>query len=250
MSNLSCELIDDFMHIRLTAGTTNLLTTNLLVELSNAISDAQNSSRGLLLCGGDKFFSNGVDLDWALSQSSENIRTMFLELGKCILQIMECPLPIVGAIKGHAIGGALALLLSCDYRFGAKGRILVGKPEILIGVPNPYFGDQIFRFVASDFVASDLIYTGKLVSAEDAQKLLFMHGTADKDSVENLAIKQLKSLSKLVPEAFAETKRMRNGKFCADIRHQMSSRVARQVEIWNSEDAQSRLREAAERLSR
>ena len=39
MSNLSYELIDDFMHIRLTAGTTNLLTTDLLVELSNAITD-------------------------------------------------------------------------------------------------------------------------------------------------------------------------------------------------------------------
>ncbi len=71
MSNLCCEWIDDCMRIRLTAGTTNLLTMDLLVELSDAIADAQNRSRGLLLCGGDKFFSNGVDLDWALSQPSE-----------------------------------------------------------------------------------------------------------------------------------------------------------------------------------
>ena len=67
-----------------------------------------------MLCGGEKFFSNGVDLEWALSQSSTEIRTMFLALGHCILKVMESPLPVVGVIKGHAIGGAMALLLACD----------------------------------------------------------------------------------------------------------------------------------------
>jgi hypothetical protein len=43
---------------------------------------------------------------------------------------------------------------------------------------------------------------------------------------------------------------MRVGNFCADVRNQMSARVARQVEIWNSDDAQMRLRAAAGRLAR
>jgi len=167
---------------------------------------------------------------------------------------MECPLPIVGAIKGHAIGGALALalalLLACDYRYGATGRVLVGKPEILLGVPNPYYGDQLLRFVAEDFAASGLIYTGKLISAEEACALRFMHGVADKASVEDTAWQQLQFLCGLAPEAFAESKRMRNGRFCADVRAQMSSRVARQVEIWNSGKAQTRLHAAVARLKR
>ena len=126
----------------------------------------------------------------------------------------------------------------------------VGKPEILLGVPNPYYGDQIFRFVAGDFIASDLIYTGKLVPVEDAHKMQFMHGVSDKNAVESKALNQLELLLELAPEAFAETKRRRNGAFCADVREQMSSRVARQVEIWNGDDAQTRLHAAAERLSR
>ena len=51
----------------------------------------------------------------------------------------------------------MALLLACDYRYGSRGRVLIGKPEMLIGVPNPYFADQLLRFVAGDFIASDLI---------------------------------------------------------------------------------------------
>ena len=78
----------------------------------------------------------------------------------------------------------------------------------------------------------------------------FIHGVDDKKTVEGRALKQLELLLELAPEAFAETKRMRNGTFCADVREQMSSRVARQVEIWNGDDAQTRLHAAAERLSR
>lgn len=250
MSNINCEWIDDCLRIRLARGATNLLTMEVLQELSGAIAEAESRARGVLLCGGDKFFSNGVDLDWALSQPSTQLRAMFLELGQCIVRIMECPLPVVGAIKGHATGGALALLLACDYRYGATGRVLVGKPEILLGVPNPYYGDQLLRFVAGDFTASDLIYTGALITAEEACALRFMHGVDDKAAVEDIAWKKLQILCDLAPEAFAESKRMRTGRFCADVRAQMSSRVARQVEIWNSGDAQSRLHAAAERLAR
>lgn len=54
----------------------------------------------------------------------------------------------------------------------------------------------------------------------------------------------------LSTEAFSESKRMRLGKFCADIRDQRSARVARQVEIWSSDEAQTRLKSAATRLKR
>ena len=98
-----------------------------------------------MLCGGDKFFSNGVDIDWVLARSTSGMRTLILELGGCILKLMELSLPIVGVAKGHAIGGTLAMLLACDYRYAGTGRVLLGKPEILLGVPNPYFGDQLLR---------------------------------------------------------------------------------------------------------
>lgn len=144
----------------------------------------------------------------------------------------------------------MALFLACDYRYGATGRVLMGKPEILLGVPNPYYGDQLLRFLAGDFVASDLIYSGKLISTEQAHALNLIHGVGEKDDIEIVAWGQLMALRDLALEAFSETKRMRTGRFCSDMREQMSARMARQVEIWNSAGAQSRLIKAAERLSR
>lgn len=250
MIEIEIDHVGDYARVRLAAGDTNALTTTRVKALSSAIAEAQKSARGVLLCGGEKFFSNGADLSWALEQSSDEMREMFLALGQCVVDIMELPIPVVGAIKGHTIGGGLAILLACDYRYGATGRVLVGKPEILLGVPNPYFGDQLLRFIAGDFVASNLIYTGKLVRAEEAVTLSLIHAVTEKSKVEEMALEQLEFLGQLAPQAFAESKQMRTGNLCADLRQQMSSRVARQVEIWNSTDAQTRLAEAADRLSR
>ena len=250
MSGISCERRDGCVQVRLAAGDANTLTTPVIRELADAVEEASRTARGAMLCGGDKFFSNGFDLDWGLGQPRDAMREMFLELGRLILALLESPAPVVGAIKGHAVGAGLALFLACDYRYAAAGRVLIGKPEILLGVPNPYFGDQLLRFVAGDFAASDLIYTGRLIHAEEGRALGLVHETGPKEKIEDLAWEKLLSLCGLAPAAFAESKRMRLGRFCADLRDQMSARVARQVEIWHGEDAQSRLRAAAERLRR
>ena len=250
MSNIVIEHVDDCLRIRLGSGTANALATDVIRDLADAIADANRGSRGAMLCGGEKFFCNGLDLDWALACSRAEIKEMFHELAELILAMLESPRPIVGAIKGHAIGGGMAIYLACDYRYAATGHVLIGKPEILLGVPNPYYGDQLLRFVAGDFVASDMIYTGKLVPAEEGRALGLVHETGPKAEIEATAWRRLLFLRDLAPEAFQESKRMRLGKFCADLREQMPTRIARQVEIWSSDDAQARLRAGAERLKR
>ena len=250
LAGISLERRDGCVCIRLARGEANALTTSLIRELADAVEEAGRSARGVLLAGGGRFFSNGVDLDWALGEPRESIRGMFRELGRLILALLEAPLPAVGAIRGHAVGAGLALFLACDYRYAAAGRVLIGKPEILLGVPNPYYGDRLLRFVAGDFAASDLIYTGRLIHAEEGRSLGLVHETGPKAEIEAMAWEKLLSLCSLAPAAFAESKRMRLGRFCADLREQMPARVARQTELWHSDDAQTRLREAAERLRR
>lgn len=250
MASVSAEHEADCVRIRLSAGDTNALTTHVIQELVSAVEEAGRAARGAMLCGGDKFFSNGVDLDWALGQSRAGIREMFLELGRLIIALLESTLPIVGVVRGHAVGAGMAMFMACDYRYAAAGRVLIGKPEIRLGVPNPFYGDQLLRFVGGDFVASDLIYTGKLIRAEDGCALGLVHETGAKTEIERTAWEKLLSLRELAPDAFAESKRMRLGRLCADLREQMPARVARQVEIWHGDDAQTRLRAAAVRLGR
>jgi len=92
-----------------------------------------------------------------LTRNADEMRAMFLSLGELVLQMLSTPVPVVGAMKGHAIGAAKTLFSACDVRYAASGRVLIGVPEILLGVPNPYFADQLLRHIAGDAAASELI---------------------------------------------------------------------------------------------
>jgi enoyl-CoA hydratase/carnithine racemase len=244
------QLLDGCSNIRLSNTDANLLTIDVIRELGEAIDASSRSANAIMLCGGDRFFSNGLDVNWALTRSPDQMREMFLTLGNLIVQMLETPVPIVGVIKGHAIGAAKTLFCACDYRYAASGRVLIGVPEILLGVPNPYFADQLLRFIAGDKLASDLIYTGRLIAAEEGVQAGLVHHTADKEAIEDEAWKRTLALASLPAKAFAECKSMRVAELCASIRRNLPSRMDRLIEIWNSAETQDRLKAAAERLSK
>jgi len=247
MAHIISERADGCARIRLSNTEANVLTHDCVLELSDAIRSAVNAEDAIMLCGGSRFFSNGLDVAWAMSRSPAQMREMFLALGALILQMLEAPIPIVGVIKGHAIGAAKTLLLACDHRIAARGRVLIGVPEIHLGVPNPWFADQLLRFVAGDTLASDLIYSGRLAPAEEFLSSL-IHELADQADVEALAWTRTQTLAALPRAAFAECKSMRVTALCARIRGDLESRTDRLMEIWAGADAQARLAAAAQRL--
>jgi enoyl-CoA hydratase/carnithine racemase len=250
MSYVVTQLMDGCSKIRLSNTDANLLTIDVVRELADAFHASSHTTKAIMLCGGDRFFSNGLDVNWALTRSPDQMREMFLTLGDLIVQMLETPVPIVGVIKGHAIGAAKTLFCACDYRYAASGRVLIGVPEILLRVPNPYFADQLLRFVAGDKLASDLVYTGRLTAAEDAVPAGLVHHTADKEAIEDEAWKKTLSLAALSQNAFAECKSMRVAELCASIRRNLPARTHKLFEIWGGAEAQGRLKAAAERLAR
>ena len=56
MSNVVSEKVDDCVRLRLSNGATNNLTTEVLREVVLVLDEAEHSARGIMLCGGDKFF--------------------------------------------------------------------------------------------------------------------------------------------------------------------------------------------------
>lgn len=250
MGYVGTESFQGCTKLRLANTEANLLTIDVVRELSQALKSAERSSGAVMLCSGDKFFSNGLDLNWALSRSPEELRDMFLSLGDLVLQMLECNVPVVGALKGHAIGAGKTLFAACDYRFGSAGRVLIGMPEILLGVPNPYFADQLTRHIAGDAAASDLIYSGRLVPAEDLVAHGLVNRVSDKAEVENDAWNTTLELADLPRAAFAECKAMRVQDLCDRIRARLAARTDRLIELWFSADTQGRLTAAAQRMRR
>ena len=234
--------------LRLNNTIANVLNTDVIKSLTTAIMDANNSCRAVVICGGTKFFSNGLDLLWALGLDRMSLREMFLTMNRLILLMLESPTPLVSAMKGHAIGAGKTVFSACDYRVGASGRVLIGMPEVKLGVPNPFFADQLLRFLTNDSIASELIYSGELITAEKAASVGLVNEICDAENVEVRALEKARTLSEVPRLAFAYSKEQRTETLCARIRKFFPTKLEKLLNAWFGEEAQRLLHAAAERM--
>jgi enoyl-CoA hydratase len=101
------------------------------------------------------------------------------ELGHNCGQLLETmPQPTIAAINGFALGGGCELALACDLRYAASSAKL-GQPEINLGIIPGWGGTQRLARVCGLGVAKDLIFTGRLVDADEALRIGFVNGVHD-----------------------------------------------------------------------
>ena len=93
--------------------------------------------RSLVLTGQGKSFCAGVDLKALPGFDEAHQRRMVDALNRAFYAVYSCPVPVVGAINGHAIAGGLVLALCCDWRIAANAPLLAGLAEVRVGVPFP-----------------------------------------------------------------------------------------------------------------
>lgn len=241
--------IDDGLGtLRLTNGATNAITLELVTALSDALARARRECRGLRLLGGEKFFCNGLDLPRLLAWDRATLGEFFLRFNQAILDLIALPIPTVCGARAHAIGAGKTLLLACDYAVAASGRVLVGLPEINLGVPNPYLGEQLLRLVAGDRLASDLLYSGAMIDSTEAQRRGLVHDVVGKDDVEARALERLTALSRLVPAAFAATKANRVEPLLERYKAHFRAKHELFLDVWFSPPSQALLREGAKKF--
>ena len=86
--------------------------------------------------------------------------------------ILECSVPVIGAINGPALGGGLALVASCDMLIASE-RALVGLPEIDVGLLG---GGRHTQRLFGVYKARKMMYTGERLDAQE----LYRRGIVEK----------------------------------------------------------------------
>lgn len=247
MSALARRDLGDVLEIRLQTGKANTLNIDSVHDFQDALATAEAAAKAVIVAGNERFFCNGLDVGWALGLPRSELRGFFMTLADLVLRMIGAPFPIVGAARGHAIGAGKTLLLACDHRILATGRALMGVPEVRLGVPNPYFADQLLRFVAGDTEASRLIYDGTLFGAERGVTNGLIHDAVISEEVEPRALVRAIELAALPRGAFAASKRMRTEQLCERIRLRLPSQIDQLLDNWFEAEAQKLLRAAAAR---
>jgi 3-hydroxypropionyl-coenzyme A dehydratase len=78
--------------------------------------------------------------------------------------------PVIAAINGYALGGGCELALACDIRI-ASSNTKIGQTEVTIGIPPGWGGTQRLLRIVRSAKTKELIYTGKMITAEEAERI-------------------------------------------------------------------------------
>jgi enoyl-CoA hydratase/carnithine racemase len=122
--------------------------------------------------GAGPMFSSGMDLGAlaALAEAPEHLRAFRRDCLTAWNLAEEMPKPVICAIQGACIGGALELALACDLRVLSADAV-VGMPETRIGLIPDVGGSSRLPQVIGLGRAKELVMTGKLIGAEEAERI-------------------------------------------------------------------------------
>src|SRR5580658_7628927 len=110
------------------------------IETTEEIADAfypDDSAAAVVLTGDGKAFCAGLDLKAIPNYSQPELRRLLDAINRMATAVYSCPLPVIGAINGHAIAGGFVLAMCCDWKIVADAPMQVGLTEVRVGVPFP-----------------------------------------------------------------------------------------------------------------
>jgi enoyl-CoA hydratase len=151
----------------------NALNAKVVSELLHAFHDltapegADDATRCAILTGTGKAFVAGADISEMASMTPVQAKSL-AEAGHRLGAMIEgAPFPVIAAVNGFALGGGCELALACDFIFAADNAKL-GQPEVNLGVIPGFGGTQRLARRVGVGKARELVYTGDMISAEQA----------------------------------------------------------------------------------
>lgn len=193
------KVLNALNHTLLTEGIT------LLEELAR-----REDLRVLVLTGsGPKAFVAGADIS-ELRESGPGGGRELAQYGQHFMNLLDhFPTPVIAAINGFALGGGLEVALACDIRY-ASSNAKLGLPEVTLGLIPGYGGTQrLFRLIGEG-LAKELIFSGEMISAEDACEIGLVNKVFDPEELMNHVLKTAAKIAKRGPLAVRSAKRAVN----------------------------------------
>lgn len=171
-------------------------------ELIDALTEAEDNGavRAVILTGaGDRAFGAGQDLNETKTFDADRAEVWIGEWEKLYLRFRTLSKPIIAALNGVAAGSAFQVALLCDLRIGHAG-VRMGQPEINSGIPSTT-GPWIMREMLGMARTIDLTLTGRLMNADEAERIGLINRLVPQDKVAEEAMKLALELASKPPVA-------------------------------------------------
>jgi enoyl-CoA hydratase/carnithine racemase len=168
---VTLETTDGIGTIRLNRPKVNALNDQVTEELAAAArAAAADEVRAVVIYGGEKVFAGGADIKVMAEAGYAEMALRSARLHETMNLLAALAKPVVAAITGYALGGGMEVALAADFRVAGE-RARLGQPEILLGVIPGAGGTQRLPRLIGPAKAKDLVFSGRMVTAEEALRI-------------------------------------------------------------------------------
>jgi len=175
----------------------NRFNRPFLTALGGALDEVERSGgpAALVTVGAEKFYSNGLDLDWLTGAGAAEGPGFIPDFLAALGRLLGLPLPTVAAMNGHAFAGGGMLALTHDFRVMRADRGFFCLPEVDLGMPLAPGMNALIAAKLGRRIATDLLLTGRRVGGEEAVALGIVDEAVAADAVLPRAIARAEPLA-------------------------------------------------------
>jgi enoyl-CoA hydratase len=157
----------------------NSMSPELLEAFARRVAEAaaDGHARCVVLTGAGPCFSAGADLRAPVQGEAVDAsgrvqlpQERSFAMYTSFLRLLDVPVPVVGALNGHAVGGGFGLALLCDIRVGAR-EARYGANFARLGLHSGMGISHTLPRLVGVSRASELLFTGRLVDGEEAERI-------------------------------------------------------------------------------
>lgn len=182
---------------------------------------------------GEKAFVAGADLNSLKARSA--VETLLGETPTIIARIENVRKPTIAAINGFALGGGLELAMACDIRI-CSSTAKLGQTEINVGILPGGGGTQRLSRLVGLAKAKEMIFTGKIITADEAERIGLVNSIVEPQELMNTALAMANSIAAKSSITVQVAKQVVNQGFNADLATGLMLEKLGQSFIFGTED--------------
>ncbi len=207
----------------------NALNSKVIGELEQAVAavEADTSLGAMILTGEGRSFVAGADIAEQCPMDPAAGRKWGQRGSAMMRRIELLPIPTIAAVNGFALGGGCELAMSCDIILASE-KAKFGQPEVGLGITPGFSGTQRLPRRVGMAKAKELIFSGKMIKADEAEKIGLVNAVYAPEELMNGAMEMAKSFAANAPVA------VRYAKSCIDrgMQMDMDSAIAYENELF------------------
>ena len=221
----------------------NAINAQMSGELIECLDEleADDGARVIVLTGsGEKAFCAGADMAEAIGTAGDSRRDA---AARAAIRLLRTKRPTIAAVNGYAYGGGAVFAINCDIRVcseTAKFRFVGATYGLVVGA------SQLPRIVGGP-VAKELIFTARVVDAEEALRIGLANSVVSLAQLEAAAAEMASAIAANSPSSVAASKEVID--LATGSAEAQRREMEHNLELRQSDDHRERFRAAAERVT-